>query len=375
MAEMTEQAGVWNSAAIMNAITRRPFRHWTRGLAVAFIIVVGWLSLDLYSGFRWSPYHAPPAAEPLKPPPPTVNLVLATTHADDLTWASNITIANMQTIPYVADDSNATYHPSANKGNEAMIILTYLYEFYDSLPDISIFTHSSDSAWHNDEIFDKRIAPALDLLDLDEVIRRQFVNLKISGHNGCPAWINTSIGFSEGLSGLKQEEPYMKEVFEANFPGDPVPEIFGSACCSQFAVTREAIHRAPKEQYMRHIQWLLDQKYPNNISGRLWEHLWAYIFLGRAVECPEEYKNLCRQYHICFESARDWEHWNDLEKKRLEYEEKKNDPDAPHPVLEEADTRAHENEKFVITNMREGAVTRGKSRLLREKVAPARDLI
>ena len=371
-----EHVGSWNSApAIMNAITRRPFRHWTRIVTVAFILLAGYLSLDFLSGFRGSPYLAPAGGEISAPePPPTlsVNLVLASTQKDNLDWAHIVSIpnANMKLVPYVADDPNAPYHPPENKGNEAMIILTYLYEFYDDLPDISIFTHSSDSVWHNEEIFDLRIAPALDVLDLDEVVRRQYVNLKVSGYNGCPAWINTSItADSDGYSGLKEEEPFMKEIFEENFPGDPVPEIFGSACCSQFAVTKEAIRSKPREQYQRHRDWILNQQYPDNISGRLWEHLWAYIFLGRAVECPIEYKNLCRQYHICFESQADYERWTQMEKERLEYEMKKNDPDASKPVLEESTDRAMENTKFIIGNMKQGAITRGKSASLREKIA------
>lgn len=180
---------------------------------------------------------------------------------------------------------------------------------------------------------------------------------------------------SENYSKLKEEEPFMKEVFEANFPGDPVPEIWGSPCCSQFAVTKDAILAVPRAQFLAHIQWLQSQNYPNGISGRLWEHLWQYIFLGTAVECPVEYKALCRQYHICFETAEEWERWNGMEKERLEEQGKYEEHMKEHPdddrTSEEAKKADREREvhRFVIANMKAGAVTRGKSVVLREKVA------
>ncbi|TVY55608.1 hypothetical protein LCER1_G003210 [Lachnellula cervina] len=377
-----EQVGRRASApAFLNAITRRSFRHWTRAVSVAFILVAGFLSLRFFSsGVHETPYLSSLTAgetststntsAPEPPPNLSVNLVLASTKKDDIAWAHNVSIsrADLKLIPYVADDPNAPYHPPKNKGNEAMIILTYLYEFYDDLPDISIFTHSTDFAWHNEELFDRRISPALDVLDLDEVVRRQYVNLKVSGHNGCPAWINTAITSisSPGYSPYREEEPYMKEIFQENFPGDDVPPIFASACCSQFAVTKEMIRAKPREQYLRHREWLLNQQYPNNISGRLWEHLWAYIFLGRAVDCPVEYMNMCRQYHICFETQQSYERWVALEQEHIQYDERKNDPDLPNP--DEASVKDMENKKFVIANMKEGALTRGKSASLRAKI-------
>lgn len=83
-----------------------------------------------------------------KPNSPSVNLVVASTAASEPFWVSKLTVPNLEVINFVADDPSARYHPSANKGREALIYLTYLYHFYDSLPDISIFVHGEEYAWY-----------------------------------------------------------------------------------------------------------------------------------------------------------------------------------------------------------------------------------
>jgi hypothetical protein len=59
-----------------------------------------------------------------------------------------------------------------------MMYLTYLYEFYDKLPDISIFTHGLDWPWHIDGALEYGTAYAIEHLDLDEVRRRQYMNFE-----------------------------------------------------------------------------------------------------------------------------------------------------------------------------------------------------
>lgn len=297
---------------------------------------------------------------------PSVYLVLASTKEDDYTWAMNISVPNMHVIPYLADDQNASFHPPANKGNEAMVYLTYLYDFYDYLPDISIFTHASESGWHNDAIFDMKVSRAIEHLDLDEVKSRKYVNIKIGHMNGCPAWINTTISFqSPGYDTLKPEEAYVKAAFEENFGGREIREIFASPCCSQFAVTKEAIRRNPRAQYKEHVEWLLRQPLGDHISGRIWEHLWQYLFLSKAVECPNERKTLCSLYHICFQSSKDFESWNFLERQRIgELTEQEFGGVAQVP-----DKLTGGHLKTMLDSMRSEAMARGRSKLLRDTLA------
>ena len=108
----------------------------------------------------------------------------------------------------------------------------------------------------------------------------------------------------------------MRAAFEANFPNDEVPETFAGPCCAQFAVTREAIQRNPRTQYARSQSWLVNHhighKVDNQIPGRIWEHLWPWLFLNKAPkpfqaqatsDCPSEWDTYCGMYGVCFGNA------------------------------------------------------------------------
>ena len=166
----------------------------------------------------------------------------------------------------------------------------------------------------------------LNNLDLDEVVRREYMSLSTSWLYACPNWINTSITLdSPKYTTLKREEPFVATAFTENFPGDPVPEIISGPCCSQFAVTRDAIRKVSKEQYASHITWLLGTSLDDDLSGRMWEHWWHYIFLGRTVDCPIEHKALCVGFHICFQDQSSYDDYKKLLKLKGEAEGKRKD--------------------------------------------------
>ncbi|KAI1401661.1 hypothetical protein F4819DRAFT_457238 [Hypoxylon fuscum] len=230
----------------------------------------------------------------------TVNLVMATLLGDDISWTENIDIPNLNIIRYVSDDMEAQYHPPVpHKGREALIYHTYMHDFYDNLPDITIFTHADDSSWHVDTVLNSSMAFSLSHLDLHQVLQRQYFNLRVSWDSGCPDWINTTRPPGESD---RKEEPYMREAFTENFNTYEVPEILGGPCCSQFAVSRDAVKRHPQSQYRRNMDWLVMTDWTDFISGRVWEHMWPWLFKGESVDCAVEWKAYCRMYHICFDS-------------------------------------------------------------------------
>ncbi|KAN0121873.1 Protein of unknown function (DUF3431) domain containing protein [Hyaloscypha variabilis] len=245
---------------------------------------------------------------------------------NDLEWTKHLKVPNLRVIPYIANRPTAKYHPPSNRGNEAISYLTYVYEFYDKLPDIAIFTHGSDWSWHIDGALNYSTAYAIEHLDLDEVRRRQYVNLRVSWLRACPNWINTSVTtWSADVDPkLRPEERFMKTAFQENFPGDPVPLVLSQPCCSQFAVTREAIQSNSREQYKMQIDWLQNTRLESEVSGRVWEHMWQWLFIKKAIDCPSEHKALCRAYHICFEDEEDWTRWRDLESEKFNISDHRN---------------------------------------------------
>jgi len=303
---------------IIKAVKSRPVRSLNRRrwmLYAAFLVVTLMIFLDSMS--------YPPK------PPQTVNLVLALTKAQDYSWTSKLTIPNMKIIPFISDDPTALFHPPADKGREALAYLTYLYQFYDFLPDISIFVHGDDVTWHIDPIFGKSTANAIDLLYIQEALRRGYLNLRTSWKGGCPAWINTTNGYKgsttdsffskslrwNGTLSEKVEEPYMRAAFEENFPGIQAPEILAQPCCSQFAVSRKTIRSIPREKYQEKISWMLKTPLSDQLTGRMWEHMWQYLFLEKAEDCLVEYEALCRGWGICFMNQAELDEWNKLAEK------------------------------------------------------------
>ena len=51
-----------------------------------------------------------------------------------------------------------------------------------------------------------------------------------------------------------------------------------SACCAQFAVSREQVLKRPIEDYMKIRQWVIDTERDDASSGRVMEYLWHVIF-------------------------------------------------------------------------------------------------
>jgi hypothetical protein len=242
---------------------------------------------------------------------PSVNLVVAATSSEDYSWVKELKVPGMVVIPYIADNSSAPHHPQKNKGHEAMMYHQYFHDFYDNLPDISILIHSQARTWHVEALLDQSMIFSLNRLDLREVQRRQFLNLRVTWGFGCEnGAINTTKVHEE--SGQVPEQKEMREAFRANFNLYDIPEILATPCCSQIAVTKERIRSVKREQYRHHIEWLLNTGLEDEISGRTWEHMWQYLFLGKAIDCPIEHKAYCRLYHICFGGREGYDEWIEL---------------------------------------------------------------
>ncbi|EGX95962.1 hypothetical protein CCM_00616 [Cordyceps militaris CM01] len=241
----------------------------------------------------------------------SVNLVLATLKADDTSWTSQLAIPNLRVIRYVSDDPRAQYRPPVpRKGREALIYHTYWHDFYDDLPDLSIMVHAEARPWHLEGALQQSMVFALSRLDLDRARARGYANLRVSWENACPAWLDTTKTPDEAD---KQEEPYMREAFAANFgPPLEVPRILAGPCCSQFVVTREAVRQHPRAQYKRSRDWLVETELSDYIAGRTWEHMFPWLFRGAATDCPGEAQTYCAMYGVCFEKPDEPARYNKL---------------------------------------------------------------
>lgn len=298
--------------------------------------------------------------EPLNNTYPHTTLVLATLSSDDNTWIENELSdllgpsTNLYTALYVVDSTTAPLHTPANKGHEAMAYLTYLIDFYDTLPEISLFLHGHPSAWHNNYLLNMSTSQIIRHLSREKVLRDGYFNLRCHWSPGCPTHLHPQ---ETKYDSTKTEELHIAGVWAELFPNDPLPQDLSQPCCSQFAVSRATIHRHPVEKYILFRDWLLSTPLSDYITGRIFEYFWQYIFLSAPSFCPDPRICYCDGYGICFVDPgayagffelvtemerlrKESEAWGRFREGKLIGERADRDMDeGPDPVLEGGETR------------------------------------
>lgn len=252
---------------------------------------------------------------PEKPPQEhtyTQTLVVARTKKEDTKWVST-NLPTLKSYVYTADDPTAALHPPTNKGHETMVYLTYIIDHYHNLTDITIFTHASRTTWHNNDLLDFDLVSMISSLSPAHVIRSGYFNLRCHPESGCPAHIQP---FAPAGRGAPAEQRYFLQVWEELHGADvAVPETLATACCAQFAASREAITAIPLERWIHYRDWLINTKLDDATAGRIWEFTWQFVLTGKAVVCPAIEHCYCDGYGVCFQSQ--GEIWNWLAMKEL----------------------------------------------------------
>lgn len=251
----------------------------------------------------------------------TKMLVVPRTKKEDVSWIEK-ELPGWQTAIYVADDSRAPLHPPKNKGHEVMIYLSYCIDFYDELPDVAVFIHSHQEAWHNEEIFNGDTAEILRRLSLDRVIREGYMNTRCTHGPGCPDWMHPGAVVEDES---KQEEVMLARAWGELFPDEPVPSVLAQPCCAQFAVSGDRIRTIPRSRFIFYRDWLLQTDLSDYIAGRIWEYLWQYVFTGQPVVCVEESVCLCDGYGFCFGGPAELQDWRALDEERKDMQKELED--------------------------------------------------
>ncbi|KIV82142.1 hypothetical protein PV11_04270 [Exophiala sideris] len=235
-------------------------------------------------------------------------LVTGRLMSEDISWLSR-EHPDLPTKIYTVDDDISGL--PMNKGNEAMVYLTYIIDHYDNLPDVVLFFHPHAISWHNNILLDTDTSKTIRLLSDAHVVRQGYFNTRCHLDPGCPNWLHIDRPhWRQGLRN-KPEEAYLTEaVFHELHGADiPIPPAISQPCCAQFAVSGARIRQRPREDYVRYRTWLMTTDLPDKISGRLMEYSWQYIFTGEFEFCPSQHSCYCDGYGICFEGEarlRDW---------------------------------------------------------------------
>lgn len=169
--------------------------------------------------------------------------------------------------------------PPTRRGRETPAYLSYIIEFYDHLPEYSLFIHAYPEQWHND-ISGPWTHNTLRNIRYEAIDINGFVNLRCSLTPGCPASV---FPLSPSQSDIEVHDirAYFAQAYQEifNVTRDKVPGEIGNVCCGQFAVTRDRIRARPKEDYQRVLDWAATTELANDFGvGWVMEKLWHIIF-------------------------------------------------------------------------------------------------
>ncbi|KAE8446777.1 hypothetical protein EG329_011682 [Mollisiaceae sp. DMI_Dod_QoI] len=232
---------------------------------------------------RWtlSP-SSKPNKKPINPHPHLSKaLIIASTTSSNLTWLEPA-LATSHWTPYVytTDDASATLTVPINKGNEAMVYLTYIIEHYDHLPDVMFFHHDHAQAWH--QLFSSGYE--LSHLNPETVLRDGYVSPR------CLPGCENIIELSGDVAPLADLKGAARDVLIASvlheFWRDErgerkvLPGKIAAPCCAQFAVSREAVRRRAKGQWEDLRRWLIETEVGSRESGRALEYTW-HLWFGK----------------------------------------------------------------------------------------------
>lgn len=160
---------------------------------------------------------------------------------------------------------------------------SYIIDRYWSLPEVSVFLHGGRYQWHVDNpLYDSVIS--ISHLNLDFVQEAGYVNLRCAWSVGCPTELEPARYLRERPD--DQGHPTAVEYpdrFMELFPRAEVPEVVGTPCCSQFALSKTKIHEQSLEHYVRLQRWLMDTDLEAGISGRILEYSWHSGSLSLAL--------------------------------------------------------------------------------------------
>jgi hypothetical protein len=249
----------------------------------------------------WAKFGLRPLGTPLPTPvrqydpspTPFVKMVVASTSREDTSWLP-VYFPEWKQSVYVVDDAKAALTVPLNKGHESMVYLTYIIDNYDSLPDNVLFLHASRFAWHNDDP-DYDALPTLRNFQFSYLQTEGYVNLRCVWVIGCPSEIRPHDDAQNTLPAGKEKtaKEIYKEAFQELLPGFTVPDVVAVSCCSQFGVTRDAIRKWSRADYVRFRQWLIDTPLGDSLSGRVFEFSWhsmsfhQFRCLFRGVHIPK----------------------------------------------------------------------------------------
>lgn len=232
-------------------------------------------------------------------------------------------------IIYVADQPSSQNGLPQNKGNEAMVYLTYLIDHYENLPEVMMFMHSHRKSWHNNALLRRSSALTMNKLRPQAVLERGFVNLAcdkvlrraikpLPGAPG-PSILDLSREdweAEDGGSRLRSQSPREQhrqyaDLWHQLFPSpvhDEPPSSWEYFTGGQFTLSRELVHSLPLDRLHFLRDWILQTHLSSRSAGAVFETLWEAVFrngqFGNTTSFSTSVECYCELYGMCMREGR-----------------------------------------------------------------------
>jgi hypothetical protein len=203
----------------------------------------------------------------------TKYFIIVSILSSNLTWLyPSLRTTHWTPHIHVTDNPHALT-ATKNKGNEAMVCLTYIIDNYHNLPDVMFFHHDHHQALH--QMFSSSYELAH--LNLDTVLRQGYVNPRC-----LPGWENVIelLGDVAPMSNLRTASrdvlisAVLNEVLrDENGNRVGVPEKIAAPCCAQFAVSRGVVRRRGLETWIALRDWIIETAADSKNASWCWSGL------------------------------------------------------------------------------------------------------
>ena len=250
-------------------------------------------------------------------PDEELTVVIASKASEDTSWVK-LKFPRMNSAIYIVDDDNANrqFRTPMNKGNEAMVYLTYIIDHYEHLPAVSVFAHAHIKSEHTDDVLGGSMVESLQRLRPSQVQKDGYFNMRCNWKpGGCPLYLNLHDPARSKFGGMEQAS-ILKAAWSELFPSSTAsPEWASQPYGGQFAASREAIRNVPLKDWVRWRDWLVMTELTDYHSGRVWEYTWQYVLAGMSTFCPPPRDCYCEGYGVCFGSNFTFEEWTSRQDK------------------------------------------------------------
>jgi hypothetical protein len=186
---------------------------------------------------------------------------------ENIDWVKNIKIPYEI---YTHNTGNSFNFVVGNKANEATLYLKYILDNYNNLPEYNLFIHAHKKSTHQDYDIDFLINNInWNLAEYFNINKRSYYCIMDNN--------NWKDQFNWVLANWN--------IFEKHLD---IPKFLHFYSCAQFMVKKSLIIQNDIGFYLDMYNYLQETSLPNDISGRIFEYMWHYIFTKNVVETKQD---------------------------------------------------------------------------------------